>query len=119
MTDEIDVIAKEERRKVDKGETEEILKKFSIYEYSDSLLKAAKRNRTYAHIAATISRGFMLKTSEIDDYRLRFIKSLGVNRRHYLKKVGLFRVTLISLSEFSCCLDILGLFENTVITTCL
>ncbi|MFQ2513235.1 hypothetical protein ACK31D_15240 [Aeromonas caviae] len=86
MTDEIDVIAKEERRKVDKGETEEILKKFSIYEYSDSLLKAAKRNRTYAHIAATISRGFMLKTSEIDDYRLRFIKSLGVNRRHYLKK---------------------------------
>lgn len=86
MTDEIDVIAKEERRKVDKGETEEILKNFSIYEYSDSLLKAAKRNRTYAHIAATISRGFMLKTSEIDDYRLRFIKSLGVNRRHYLKK---------------------------------
>lgn len=86
MTDEIDVIAKEERRKVDKGETEEILKKFSIYEYSDSLLKAAKRNRTYAHIAATISRGFMLKTSEIDDYRLRFIKYLGVNRRHYLKK---------------------------------
>ena len=52
MTDEIDVIAKEERRKVDKGETEEIIKKFSIYEYSDSLLKAAQRNRTYAHIAA-------------------------------------------------------------------
>ena len=86
MTDEIDVIAKEERRKVDKGETEEIIKKFSIYEYSDSLLKAAQRNRTYAHIAATISRGLMLKTSEIDDYRLHFIKSFGVNRRHYLKR---------------------------------
>ena len=28
MTDEIDVIAKEERRKVDKGETEEIIKKY-------------------------------------------------------------------------------------------
>ena len=86
MTDEIDVIAKEERRKVDKGETEEIIKKFSIYENSDSLLKAAQRNRTYAHIAATISRGLMLKTSEIDDYRLHFIKSFGVNRRHYLKR---------------------------------
>ena len=30
MTDEIDVIAKEERRKVDKGETEEIIKSFQF-----------------------------------------------------------------------------------------